>query len=68
MLINYFLRALLNSYEAASGLKVNFRKSQINPINLSTQRLEHLANTLGYQAGSLPFTYLGLPMGTTKQD
>jgi hypothetical protein len=36
------------------------------PINLSAQRLEHLANTFGCQTGSLLFTYLGLPMGTTK--
>jgi hypothetical protein len=62
----FFLRALLNSYETASGLKVNFGKSQLIPINLSAQRLEHLANTFGCQTGSLPFTYLGLPMGTTK--
>ena len=28
--------------------------------------MEVLANTFGCQIGSLPFTYLGLPMGTTK--
>ena len=28
--------------------------------------MQHLANTFGCQVGSLPFTYLGLPMGTTK--
>lgn len=28
--------------------------------------MEILANTLGCRIGSFPFTYLGLPMGTTK--
>jgi hypothetical protein len=28
--------------------------------------MEILANTLGCKIGSFPFTYLGLPMGTTK--
>jgi len=30
------------------------------------EKMEVLANTFGCQIGSLPFTYLGLPMGTTK--
>jgi hypothetical protein len=30
----FFLKALLNSYEIASGLKVNYRKSQMIPINV----------------------------------
>jgi hypothetical protein len=37
------------------------------PINISQERLDLLANTFRCQAGSLPFTYLGLPVGTTKQ-
>jgi hypothetical protein len=61
-----FLRALLNNYETASGLRVNFRKSQMTQISMSAERLQHLASTFGCQTGSLPFTYLGLPMGTTK--
>jgi hypothetical protein len=36
------------------------------PINLSDQKLEHLAKTFCCQKGSLPFTYLGLPLGVTK--
>jgi hypothetical protein len=26
----------------------------------------HLASTMGCQVGTLPFTYLGLPLGTTR--
>jgi hypothetical protein len=62
----YFLRALLNSFETASGLKVNYMKSQMMPINVSQDKMQHLANTFGCQIDSLPFTYLGLLMGTTK--
>jgi hypothetical protein len=36
------------------------------PINTSQEKLQNLAQTLGCAVGSLPFTYLGLPMGTTK--
>jgi hypothetical protein len=62
----YFLKALLNNFEESSGLKVNYRKSQMIPINVQHDTMLILANTFGCQIGSLPFTYLGLPMGTTK--
>jgi hypothetical protein len=36
------------------------------PINVVSEKLNHLARTFGCQTGSFPFTYLGLPMGLTK--
>lgn len=36
------------------------------PINISEERLELLARTFGFSNGTLPFTYLGLPLGITK--
>jgi hypothetical protein len=36
------------------------------PINVTDERLEVLASVFGCQKGSLPFTYVGLPLGTTK--
>jgi hypothetical protein len=36
------------------------------PLNLTQDQAVNLANTFGCQLGSLPFTYLGLPLGTTK--
>ena len=62
----FFLKALLHSFETASGLKVNYGKSQLIPINVSQEKTQLLARTFGCQIGGLPFTYLGLPMGTTK--
>lgn len=36
------------------------------PINVSSEKMKILAGTLGCQVGSLPFTYLGLPLGASK--
>jgi hypothetical protein len=36
------------------------------PINLALERLTHLATTFSCQEGSLPFTYLGLPLSDSK--
>jgi hypothetical protein len=36
------------------------------PINVSEQRLNLLAKTFGCSIGTLPFTYLGLPLSLTK--
>lgn len=36
------------------------------PINTHETRLQELASLLNFSTGSLPFTYLGLPLGTTK--
>lgn len=60
------LKDLLISFAAATGLKVNYNKLVMVPINISEERLSSLSNTFNCQKGSLPFTYLGLPLGTTK--
>jgi hypothetical protein len=36
------------------------------PINLSNEKLNHLARTFGCATGSFPFTYLGLPLGLNR--
>jgi hypothetical protein len=60
------LKALLHSLRDSTGLKVNYSKSIMVPINLSETRLDHLARTFNYEKVILPFTYLGLPLGLTK--
>ena len=62
----FFLKAILNSFAESTGLKVNYAKSMMVPINISEHKLNLLANTFGCSIGSLPFTYLGLPLSTTK--
>jgi hypothetical protein len=61
--INFFLKALLHTYDMASSLKVNYLKSNIIPINVDDEKTKILVGTLNSQVGSLSFTYLGLPLG-----
>jgi hypothetical protein len=60
------LKALLNTFAESTGLKVNYSKSSMVPINISAQRLDHLASTFQCATGHLPFTYLGLSLGLKK--
>lgn len=62
----YFLKAILNTFTDSTGLKVNYAKSIMVPINVSEDKMELFANTFGCAIGSLPFTYLGLPLGKNK--
>jgi hypothetical protein len=62
----FCFKGLLQSFSDSAGLKVNYTKSQMIPLNLTQEQAVNLANTFGCQLGSLPFTYLGLPLGTTK--
>ena len=60
------LKGLLQSFGTSTGLRVNYSKSMIVPINISDEKLDHLARTFSCQKGNLPFTYLGLPLGLQK--
>jgi hypothetical protein len=62
----HFLKSLLNQFSESTGLKVNFSKSLMFPINVSEGRFDLLSRTFGCAKGTLPFTYLGLPLGLTK--
>ena len=57
-----FLSWILMWFGAMSGLKINLVKSEIIPIGLVTNLVE-LALELGCKIGSLPTSYLGLPLG-----
>ena len=60
------LKELLQKFTTSTGLKINYHKSCLVPINMDHDKAVHLANTFGCLVGSFPFTYLGLPMGLTK--
>jgi hypothetical protein len=60
------LKSLLHSFGTSIGLRVNYSKSSMVPINISDQQLDHLARTFNCAKGSLPFTYLGLSLSLTK--
>jgi hypothetical protein len=59
----FFLKGVLQSFSDSTRLQINFSKSMMVPVNLSNEKLNHLARTFGCQTGSFPFTYLGLPLG-----
>lgn len=60
------LKAILNTFEQSSGLRVSFHKSCLIPINVREEKFHLLTGVIGCKVGSLPFTNLGLPLGTTK--
>jgi hypothetical protein len=57
------MRATLLLFEALSGLKVNFSKSQLVGVNVHDSWLSEAAMVLNCKMGSIPFVYLGLPIG-----
>jgi len=56
------LRDLFLRYVECSGQFINPAKSTIFSGSISQSRLNQLVNLLGFNAGSLPFTYLGVPI------
>jgi len=57
-----YLRMLLLSFEAVSGLKINLDKSVLVLVGL-VDNMDELAGILGCGVSSLPLKYLGLPLG-----
>nr|CAD39801.2 OSJNBa0071G03.15 [Oryza sativa Japonica Group]CAD40206.2 OSJNBa0019J05.4 [Oryza sativa Japonica Group] len=62
----FCFKALLNMFALSTGLKVNYAKSSLYPLNLSEEKTDLIAGLLRCSVGKLPFTYLGLPLGTTR--
>lgn len=62
----FCLKALLHTFTQDTGLKINYHKSIIYPLNIPEEKVNNLALLLGYKVVTMPFTYLGLPMGTTR--
>lgn len=50
-------------FELASGLKVNFFKSNLFGVACNDESLGRFASSLHCKTSSLPFKYLGLPVG-----
>jgi len=57
------MRAILLLFEALSGLKVNFSKSLLVGVNVAPSWLTEAAMMLNCKVGSIPFVYMGLPIG-----
>jgi len=57
------LKTILRCFELTSGLKVNFTKSSVMGVNVGDEFLGLAERFLYCRVGSVPFTYLGLPVG-----
>jgi hypothetical protein len=62
----FTLKGLLESFSTSTGLRVNYKKSCLVPLNMCDGKAQQLAGVFGCKLETLPFTYLGLPLGTTK--
>jgi hypothetical protein len=60
------LKAILETFAQSIGLRVNHVKSSLVPLNLEKEQAENLVGVFRCRVQGLPFTYLGLPMSTTK--
>jgi hypothetical protein len=61
-----FLKSLLETFAQSTGLRVNFAKSCLLPINLSNEKTSLLAGLFGCNLKMFPITYLGLPLGLSR--
>jgi hypothetical protein len=57
------MRVVLLLFEEVSGLKVNFHKSMLTEVNVPDSRLSKAATVMNCRRGTIPFVYLGLPVG-----
>ncbi|PWA99424.1 RNA-directed DNA polymerase, eukaryota, Reverse transcriptase zinc-binding domain protein [Artemisia annua] len=57
------LLRILRCFHLASGLKVNLSKSALYGVGVDRNEVDWMASTLKCTPGSLPFNYLGLPVG-----
>ena len=60
------LRSILVLFEEVSGLHINWRKSQLYPIN-NVSNMDKLSWILGAEVGSLPTIYLGMLLGAKSK-
>jgi hypothetical protein len=60
------LKDLLQRFGEATGLRVNYDKSNLIPINIPDDRVSLYTSALNCQLGNLPFLYLGLPLSISK--
>jgi hypothetical protein len=61
------LKAILRGFEMASGLKVNFFKSGLLGVNVSSEFMASASTFLNCRLESIPFKYLGLPIGANPK-
>ncbi|KAI3728414.1 hypothetical protein L6452_17050 [Arctium lappa] len=54
---------ILKCFQICSGLKVNMEKGKVMGVMVNNEEVKRMARLLHCREGSIPFTYLGMPMG-----
>ena len=60
------LKIVLCCFEQVSGMRINYNKSELIPINLEEEELTPFITSLGYSQGNFPIKYLGIPLHFEK--
>jgi hypothetical protein len=60
------LKWLMACFEKLSGVKINYNKSDLTPINLDEEDSHNYAKIFCCRMGSFPFKYLGVPLHYEK--
>jgi hypothetical protein len=53
-------------FEKISGMRLNFNKSEVIPMNLEEGEVHEISHILNYPVGALPFKYLGVSIHFEK--
>ncbi|GJS37112.1 hypothetical protein Tco_0535494 [Tanacetum coccineum] len=61
------LMCILKGFEKVSGLKINFNKSKVCGVGVSSSAVAEIARVMKYSLVELPLTYLGLPVGVSMR-
>lgn len=54
------------SFEALSGIKINFQKTKLVPLHMPSSDGKQLADLFGCKLAKLPLKYLGVPLANKK--
>ncbi|GJQ98880.1 putative RNA-directed DNA polymerase [Tanacetum coccineum] len=59
---------ILRCFNMTSGLKINLSKSKVLGVGVNPEEVSRLAQKNNYIEDKLPFTYLGLPFGSSMRN
>ena len=60
------VRMILSCYEAMSGMKINYEKSEVFTVGLTDCEQQQAASVLGCKTGFFPMKYLCMPVSYCK--
>ncbi|GKV05111.1 hypothetical protein SLEP1_g17152 [Rubroshorea leprosula] len=61
------VKCIMRAFELVSSLKVNYKKSSLIGVNTNEEWINRMAWMLNCKMDSLPYKYLGMPMGANPR-